>query len=240
MDMQFHHLATEPAMWGLYGIMEYSASYADEESLRWAHHLFRHYCIEGKRERMTTDPYLLPHLQNPDFLFGLKGWHVAAASDGAVDTGTVEGFSWLQGRYPRTGIGDQYARMTRSGESPNRISQTLQALEPERLYSVKVIAVDLDNLGKEQTIALRVQVAGAEPVPEFCFSYAYPSNYAHEFGPYNREHPAWFTFQRYVVRASGATADLHIMDWIADDTPGGDVGQNIAFNFVEVQPFRAP
>jgi hypothetical protein len=240
MDMQFHHLATEPAMWGLYGIMEYSASYADEESLRWAHQLFRHYCIEGKRERMTTDPYLLPHLQNPDFLYGLNSWTVAAASDGSVDTGTMEGFSWLQGRYPRTGIGDQYARMIRSGESPNRISQTLQALEPGRLYSVKVIAADLDNLEKEQTIALRVQVVGAEPVPALCFSHAYPSNYAHEFGPFNREHPAWFTLQRYVFRASGATADLHIMDWIADDTPGGDTGQSIAFNFVEVQPFRAP
>jgi len=48
MDLQFQALATDPAFWNLYGVMEYSASYADEESLRWAHKLFRHYCIEGR------------------------------------------------------------------------------------------------------------------------------------------------------------------------------------------------
>ncbi|GMV92048.1 MAG: hypothetical protein AMXMBFR82_18260 [Candidatus Hydrogenedentota bacterium] len=240
MDMQFHHLATEPALWGLYGIMEYSASYADEESLRWAHQLFRHYCIEGNRERLTSDPYVLPHIENPDFLYGLQGWDVVAAADGSIDTGVMEGFSWLQGRYPRVGIGDQYARMTRSGERPNRISQTIRALEPGRLYSVKAIAADLNDLGKEQSVALRIQVAEAEPVPEFCFVYAYPSNYAHTFGDFNREHPAWFTFQRYVFRATSETATLHVLDWVAEDTPGGDTGQEIGFNFIEVQPFREP
>jgi hypothetical protein len=240
MDMQFHRLATEPAFWGLYGIMEYSASYADEESLRWAHQLFRHYCIEGRRERLTKDPYLLPHLQNPDFLDGLNAWHMVAASDATVAPGAMEGFGWLQGRYPDMNVGNQLCRMTRSGERPNRISQTLQALEAGRLYSVKLIAADMDRLDAEQTVALRIQVDGAEPAPEFCFTYAYPSNYAHVFGPYNREHPAWFTFQRYVFRATAETATLHIADWIADDTPGGDTGQNVGLNFVEVQPFRAP
>jgi hypothetical protein len=37
MDMQFQLLATDPAYWNLRGLMEYSARYADEESLRWAH-----------------------------------------------------------------------------------------------------------------------------------------------------------------------------------------------------------
>jgi len=240
MDMQFHRLATEPEFWGLYGIMEYSASYADEESLRWAHQLFRHYCIDGKRERLTKDPYLLPHLRNPDFLDGLESWQADAASEGAIATGTMEGFGWLQGRYPDKNAGNQFCRMTRARERPNRISQTLQALAPGRLYSVKSIAADIDRLDVEQTVALRIQVDGAEPVPEFCFTYAYPSNYAHEFGPYNREHPAWFSFQRYVFRANAETATLHITDWIADDTPGGNAGQNVGFNFVEVQPFHEP
>ncbi len=240
MDMQFHRLATEPAFWGLYGVMEYSASYADEESLRWAHRLFRHYCIEGSRERFTTDPYVLPHAQNPDFLDGLNGWQVEAAEEGSIASGTMEGFSWLQGRYPRTSDGDQFCRMTRSGTRPNRVSQQLQALQPGRLYSVKLIGADLDHLDREQSLAVRIQVEEAEVLSEFCFSVPYFSNYAHEFGPYNREHPAWFTFQRYVFRAATDSARLTISDWIADDTPGGDAGQNVAFNFVEVQPFRAP
>ncbi len=240
MDMQFERLATEPAFWGLYGVMEYSSSYTDEESLRWAHQLFRHYCIEGNRERMTDDPYVLPHIQNPDFVDDLNGWYVAPAKEGAVAPETMDGFGWLQGRYPDMTVGNRICRMTRSNERPNRISQTVNALEPGRLYSVKAIAADIDNLDKKQTIALRIQVEGAEPVPDYGFSYAYPSNYAHEFGPYNRDHPAWFTFQRYVFRAGAETATLHIMDWIADDTPGGDAGQNVGFNFIEVQPFHAP
>ena len=240
MDMQFHRLATEPAFWGLFGIMEYSASYSDEESLRWAHQLIRHYCIEGKRERMTTDPYILPHIQNPDFVAGLDGWQVEPAAEGAIAPDTMEGFSWLQGRYPETTVGNQFCRMSRSAERPNRITQTIQALQPGRLYSVKLIGSALELMDREHEAVLRIQVDGAEAVPEFSFINPYPSNYGHVFGPYNRDHPAWFTFQRYVFRATAETAQLSIRDWVANDTPGADAGQNTAFNFVEVQPFHAP
>ena len=68
-----------PSFQDLYGLQEYLSSYADEELLRWAHQLFRHYCIEGKRTRFSDDPYLLPHLQNPDFANGLDGWQIEPA-----------------------------------------------------------------------------------------------------------------------------------------------------------------
>jgi hypothetical protein len=47
MDRQFQMIATDPAFDGIYGIEEYLSSYADEEYLRWAARLYRHYCIEG-------------------------------------------------------------------------------------------------------------------------------------------------------------------------------------------------
>lgn len=240
MDMQFHRLATEPAFWRLYGVMEYSASYADEESLRWAHQIFRHYCIEGRRDRMTHDPYQLRHIANPDFLSGLDGWQVHAATEDSVASSRMEGFSWLQGRYPKTAIGDQFCRMIRSQERPNRVSQTIRALEPGRLYSVKLIGSTLELMDSRHETTLRVNIAGAETVLQWGFINPYPSNYAHEFGPYNREHPAWFTFQRVVFRAAAKTAELTISDWATDDTPGAPAGETTAFNFVEVQPFRAP
>ncbi len=82
MDMQFHLLATDPTFHDLYGIQEYLSSYADEELLRWAHRLFRHYCIEGKRTRFTHDPYILSHLKNPDFAEGLENWTIKPAKKG--------------------------------------------------------------------------------------------------------------------------------------------------------------
>ncbi len=232
LDLQFHALATDPAFQGLYGIMEYMAAYSDEESLRFAHRLFRHYCIDGARTRYSDDPYLLPHLRNGDFEDGLNAWEIAAAEDGSVSTGSMDGFSWLEGRYPKTRQGDTFCRMTGSAKGANTARQTLRALEPGRLYSVKVISADLDALHEEQTIGLAVDVEGGEPVDTYAFQYAYPSCYSHEQGPYNSGHPAWFTLHRFVFRAMAETATLGI-----SDAPIRSAGRNIGFNFVEVQPF---
>ena len=240
MDMQFQVLATDPAFWGLYGIIEYMAAYADEESIRYAQKLFRHYCIEGKRTRFNDDPYALPHLANPDFADGLTGWRAQPAHEGAIDTKEMDGFSWLQGRYPKTPSGDRFCWMKRSGERPNRVSQTIKALEPGRLYSVKLISAGLQQLGQEQQLALSIHVGGGETLDDHCFQFVYPSCYSHIVEPYNRERPAYMNFHRVVFRAKGHTAELGISDWATGEERGGPAGQEIAFNFVEVQPFHAP
>ncbi len=240
MDMQFHLLATQPEFFGLGGLFEYSASYADEESLIWAHQLMRHYCIDGSRRRVTYDPYVLSHLENPDFAAGLDGWSVDAAEEGSIAAGQRGGFSWLQGRYPRTEQGDRFCVMRRAETGPNTIAQTLRELEPGRPYSLKVIAADLGQWSKEQLLGLHVEVEGVERIEPLCFQTAYPSNYAHELGPHNRKNPAWFNLFRVVFRPEGDSAVLRISDWAGPDTPGGPIGQEITFNFVEVQPYRGP
>jgi len=240
LDMQFQLLATEPTFWGLYGIMEYMAAYADEESIRWAHKLFRHYCIEGNRTRLVNDPYLLPHVENPDFSDGLAGWRVEPAEKGSVDTKVMKGFSWLQGRYPKTSSGDQFCWMKRSAEGPNRVCHTIQELQPDRLYSLKLISADLQQLDKKQKLALAINIDGAERLDEYCFQFPYPSCYSHEVPPYNRSHPAYFNFHRVVFRPTDPTAELVISDWATPGDPGGRFGQETAFNFVEVQPFLEP
>ena len=240
MDVQFQALATDPTFWGLYGVMEYMAAYADEESLRYAQRLFRHYCIEGRRERFSSDPYVLPHLQNPDFADGLRGWTVEGAEPNAIAAGSMEGFSWLQGRYPKTTEGDRFCAMRRSANGPNRVSQTLKALEPGRLYSLKFISAATEQLDQAQQLAVAVEIANAELLPEYTFQFTYPSCYSHEHGPYSREHPAHMNFHRVVFRPRASSATLTIGDWVTGTEPGGPIGQVIAFNFVEVQPFQAP
>jgi hypothetical protein len=123
MDAQFHHLANDPAFDGLYGLMEYTCGYTDEETVRWAARLYRHYGIEGQTEMLSPQlgfRYRLGHLNNPDFEEGTKGWAIQAAEAGSMETGTMEGWSWLQGRYPRTTQGDTSSFLASDREMGDR------------------------------------------------------------------------------------------------------------------------
>ena len=237
MDMQFQHLATDPTFWGLYGIQEYLCSYADEEVLRWAHRLFRHYCIEGNRNRLSSDPYILPHLENPDFADGLEGWDTQPVGDGSIEVKQMEGFSWLQGRYPRTSEGDQFLWMKRSAQRPNIVRQTVKNLQPGRLYLLKLFSADLQQLDKKQKLAISVKLDNVNLIKENCFQFVYPSCYSHELGPYNREHPAWINYHRILFRPHHNTAVLNISDWVSQSEHGGPVGQESVCNFIEIQPY---
>ena len=236
MDMQFHLMATDPVFKDIYGIMEYMAAYADEESLQYAHRLFRHYCIDGNTERMNNDPYLLPHLKNPDFAEGLTYWEATPAEENAIQTGRMEKFSWLEGRYPPTAKGDTYCSMKRSNKGPNKVLQPVANLQPGRLYSVKLISANLDMLDQNKKTTLDIQVSNAEILPDKSFQCVYPSCYSHETETYTRDHPAYFSFHRVVFRAQSAEALLTISDWPGNTPPGDDTGALTAFNFVEIQP----
>jgi hypothetical protein len=182
----------------------------------------------------------LPHLKNPDFADGFEGWDVGSAEEGSLDIGQIEGFSWLQGRYPKTASGDRFCRMKRSATGPNRVRQTIRSLEPGRSYSLKLISADLQQLDRKQTLPLTIRIDDVELLDEYGFQFPYPSCYSHEVGPYNRTHPAYFNFHRVVFRPTGSTAQLVISDWVAQSDPGGPVGQEMAFNFIEIQPFIEP
>ena len=240
LDMQFHLLANDPTFWGLFGIMVYTTSYADEEIVRWTHRLIRHYCIEGNRARFSDDPYELPHLENPDFEKGLEGWRVEPAVPGSIVAGEREGWSWLQGRYPRSSRGDHFAVLRRSAERPNRLRQSIRSLQPGRLYSLKLLSGDLNRLKVKQDLAVAIEIGEAEILEGHSFQTAYPSCYSHEHGPFNREHPAHYNYHRIVFRPKTDRAQLIVSDWRDATAPGGPAGQELALNFVEVQPFLEP
>ncbi len=93
MDMEFQHIATNPNFFGLAGIMEYLCSYCDEENVRWQGKLFRHYILEGNTTHLSTDPYVLSHIQNPDFEDGTTGWTIHPAEPGSMQTASYPGYS---------------------------------------------------------------------------------------------------------------------------------------------------
>ena len=151
MDMQMRALATHPACFGLGGFQWYHSSYCDEENVRWAGRLYRHYAIEGNTKPLANDPYILPHLRNPDFAAGTEGWTIAPAEPGSVKTGAHAGYSWLEGRYPRTNMGDTFLLVKRSDKKPNVFSQEIKNLTPGRMYSLKMITADYQDLVQEKS-----------------------------------------------------------------------------------------
>ena len=239
LEMEFNMVATDPAFQGVGGLMTYIAGYVDEEIVRWGARLFRHYGIEGRTRMLSKDAYILTHLENPDFEAQAKGWTVSPAEQGGIRFDRYPGFGWLQGRYPRTSEGDTVVVMKRSAKKPNVISQTIKDLEPGRLYSFRMFSGDFKDMSKKKKCAITVRIDNVEILPKRSFMDLAWNCYSHTYGPYDRKNKAWMNYFFYVFRAKGTTAKLTISDWAGPDKPGGPIGQEIASNFVQVQPYFA-
>ncbi|HOJ34674.1 MAG TPA: hypothetical protein PKY35_04900 [Candidatus Hydrogenedentes bacterium] len=236
MDIQFELLATDPTFFGVYGIFQWAAHYTDDDALRYAMKLYRHYCIEGKRTRYSQRPYRLSHVLNADFKAGLEHWDSAPAETDSITVGERRGLGKIQGRWTGFGPGDTCAIFTRSAAGPNRLSQTITHLTAGALYSLKYIASDLDNLGKKEEVGLFAELDKVEIVEEKSFRTVMPSSYALKFENFDRNNRAYTTYVQVVFRAQEETAKLQFSDW-KDGVPAGPISQKIAFNFVEVQPY---
>lgn len=238
LDMQLRLLANDPGCFGLGGVMTYLASYCDEETVRWMGRLFRHYCIDGRADLLSRDPYLLPHLRNGDFADGLSGWTVKAAAPESMAAKPAPGLSWLEGRYPMTRQGDTALSMRRTSRAPNEISQTLRALQPGRLYSLRFFTADGKDLSAKAKHAVAVRLEGAQRLPERSFQNVFANCYSHHWGPYDAKHTAWMNYHWIIFRADAPEATLRISDWLTPKEPGGPAAQELLVNFVQVQPFE--
>ena len=244
MDMQFQHLANDPAFAGLYGLMEYTSGYADEETIRWAARLYRHYGLEGRTEMLSKQygfKYTLDHIQNPDFAEGLTGWAINTAENGSIATKSMKGYSWLQGRFPRTNLGDTFLWTKRSNRKPNTFSQEIRNLRRGQLYSLKMITADYGNLTEGRSVqqkhAVSIKIDGVELDSKKSFQSVIPNNYAHQLGAFTKQHNFWFNYHWLVFTAKKPTAILTISDWVSEQEPGGPIGQELIYNFIEVQPY---
>jgi len=245
MDMTLHFMATDPAYFGAYGAHWYTSAFADEEYLRWAYRLFRHYCIEGNTPLLSNDPYEPRHITNPDFEHGTAGWEVVAAEEGSVRTGRIEKYSALQGRF-KCKEGDTFLVMRRNAKAPNRVSQVVKTLQPGRCYSVKLITADYKDIrnavSARKTHTVNLSVSRAQLLPEKCFReifHSWPGGFHRVLGFTSGRKVAWMNYHFTVFRAKADTARLTISDWAdtPDPGPGGPIGQEVMYNFVEVQPY---
>ena len=244
MDMQMHMFANHPVLFGLYGVQWYHMAYADEEDLRFNAKLFRHYCIEGRTDRLTDDPYMLPHIVNPDFDEGDTNWTLKPAEPGGITIGHAKGYGILQTRC-RGGdklAGDNFLLTKRSAKAPNRFSQQIRQLAPGRTYSLKMFTADHDHIkqgkSKNETHHVNIRIDGVALMPDKEFHQLFGSGEAgHAYPPFDRKNNLYVTYHRVVFRAKDTTAMLTVSDWASDTEPGGAVGQELMHNFIEVQPY---
>ena len=85
---------------------------------------------------------------------------------------------------------------------------------------------------EKRTYAVNVQIAGAEVCGNKSFQHTF-------LGGGTEEHPdrIWMTYLWRVFRANSKTAKLAISDWAGEKEPGGPIGQELIYNFIEIQPY---
>ena len=241
MDRQMNVVANDPVLADVAGLNWWTSAQADEDSVRFVGKLYRHYAIEGKTEMLTRDSLFLTHVKNPDFDNGTEGWTVRAAEEGSMATKSFPRYGRIQGRYPRDRepIGDTFLWMKRSAKGPNTLSQTIKDLRPGRLYSLKMFTCDYKDLTSPRKKQLHeadkfigsVILEGVEVDPKRSFVEMYASS------PEPRI-PVWITYHWKVFKAREPTAKLIVSDWPAEKNAAATFGQEQAFNFVEIQPYR--
>ena len=84
---------------------------------------------------------------------------------------------------------------------------------------------------------LGVTVTGdVEMIPRRCFQHV-AVNLFKGHAPFKRGVHPYVNFYQKVFRARNETAGLIISDWSSDTEPGGPVGQELMFNFLELAPY---
>lgn len=194
---------------------------------------------------LTRDPLFLPHLQNADFEKGADGWTLRPAEPNTIAVKSFPRYGRIEGRFMGLGrpadpehIGDTFLWMKRSAKGPNTVSQTIKALQPGRMYSLKMFCCDYDDLvnpkarKKEEVQPMGlVTVRGVELDAKRSFAEVYSSSPEPTI-------PVCITYFWQVFRANATTATLTISDWTSEKEPGGPPGQELTFNFLEVEPYH--
>ena len=158
-----------------------------------------------------------------------------------MGTGNIPGLGILQGRVRGSSRGNNFVWMRRSDEAPNRVTQELRNLTPGTLYSMKLTTADhrhyLEGIVEKQTHAVRIEIDGVEMIPDIGWQQVMESRRGQEVAPFARDRQPWFNHYRRLFRATQPPAKLTVSDWATPNDPGGPVGQELLYNFVEVQPY---
>ena len=108
---------------------------------------------------------------------------------------------------------------------------------------MKMITGDYQDLVNEKSnkhlhaISITLGNATVEPGATHSVQAAFPHPPFAVRGKFSRGHPYWMNYHWRVLRAKDRTATLTVSDWKSESDPGGPIGQELMFNFIEVQPY---
>ena len=100
-----------------------------------------------------------------------------------------------------------------------------------------MITGDYQDLSQQESHAVSIQIDNVEPIPQKSFQSVLKQIKGSGLGYNVHVNPAWFNYHLKVFRARSTTATLTISDWASDTEPGGPIGQEIIYNFIEVMPY---
>jgi len=251
LDIQMNTLVNHPSYFGLGGFGWWANYLANEETMRWLGKVTDHYAIQGNTGMLSSSDgfkYRLSHLENSDFTQGTDKWNCEAAAPDSMRIQTFDGFGMhVQGRYGGTvhidnqGVGNTFLLTKRTAEKPNVFSQEMKNLTPGKLYSLKMYTADYQDLiqgiSEKKIHSVSIDIDNVEHFtsPSKMFQIALRHNRALE--KFSNKHEYWQNYHYRIFRAKGTTATLTISDWETKGEPQGPLGQELTFNFIEVQPY---
>lgn len=235
----------------------------DEETVRFFSALLRHYAIEGNTELFRDDPYILPHVTNPDFEDGLNGWTLEPATApsahrvGSIAAVRLQSLGRAEGRAYTSNpadwdVGDCALLTPRSAAAPNKFSQQLKALQPGRLYSLRFFTANYKDFVTGRGTpwpwpteegphhyrhAVSVDIRGVEMVDEKSFQSLQGHHPGSTIGPFHYNNVFCVNYHQRVFRATDQTATLTFSDWKTAQDAGGLEGEELLWNFIEVKPY---
>ena len=131
--------------------------------------------------------------------------------------------------------------MKRSAKRPNSFSQEFNGLTPGRLYSLKMITGDYQEMVNGESgkalHAVSIRLGNADILPGEEHSLQSPFPHGRSAGQFGGENKYWMNYHWRVFRAKSTTARLTVTDWRSEAEPGGPAGLELVFNFVEIQTY---
>lgn len=240
-DMYFRNLATGKDFEDLRGIGIYAFPNGNEESLRWAARVIRHYAIEGKVDSLADQygyTYLPGHVVNGDFDRGLESWKAEPAAKNSIRP--MNQVKYGQGIQKRTGkidtLGDNVCVFTRSEKAPNHLSQMMKGFTPGKLYVLRFTVADAAEVANKKPdgklFAFRALLDGAEVVTDRTHAGKYGRTLDISGNRYLNVHTL-------VFKALKPEVELRFTDWRNDKNPDGPIKQSLLLNFIQVTPYFA-
>ena len=234
-DRYFYKLANDPDFKDLAGSGLYSFNNAEEEDLRWACALLRHYMIEGNKNSLAEKygyTYLPGHLRNGDFELGNQYW----IPKGAVTFTTIPN-SGKKGQSRQVGnrsAGDRVALFKRSGSSPNTLTQIMKGFTKGKLYALRFAVADKKDIFSKNPSgkihAFRAVLKGGTLIRKGLPLHEYSKELRISK---NRK----MNLHTWVYRADFPEITVTFDDWGPSGKNPGNNGQELLLNFIKVTPY---